>query len=134
MERSFDEIYRTAKAKAEQEAREEGERLALRAQERKQFLEAFLGGPDMLSWVMPCDDIVGKDVLAEHFQQIRNVVRFALQHALDDRRGAAVNLSAASTAARLIQTNIALAKALGVTSGSNSKTVRGGRTGKEPQD
>ena len=101
---------------------------------RKQVLETLLGSADLLFWVAPCDDVVGEDILAEHFLQIRNAVRLVLCLALDDDHGAAVNLNAASTASRLVRTNIALARALGVTAGANSKTVRGGRRRKEPQD
>jgi len=98
----------------------------------KRVREALLGGPDEVSWAMPCEDIVGVDVLAEHFQQIRNAVRYTLHQAFADRQDAAVSLSAAATAGRLIQTNIALAKALGVV--SNSKTVRGMARKGGPQD
>jgi hypothetical protein len=101
---------------------------------REKVLETLLGSADLLSWVAPCDDVVGEDILAEHFLQIRNAVRLVLCLAVDEDHGAAVNLNAASTASRLVQTNIALARALGVTAGANSKTVRGGRRGKGPQD
>jgi hypothetical protein len=132
MEQSTKDIIEAALSRLEQSGRETEELCATDKGARKKFLQALLGGPDMLSWVTPCDDVVGEEVLAEHFKQIRNVVRFALSHALDDRRDTAVNLNAASTAARLIRTNIALAKALGVT--ANSKTVRGVRPRKDPQD
>jgi hypothetical protein len=55
-----------------------------------------------------------------------------LQFVLADDLSLATNLSAATTAQRLIQTNIALAKVLGAT--AKSKTVRGGKARKEPQD
>ena len=132
LEQSIKEMYEAALTKLEQQEHGADGRSAEHTRARKLFLEALLGGTNMLSWLTPGEDVVGEEVLAEHFRQIRNAVRFTLQHAFDDQCGAAVNLSAASTAARLIQTNIALAKALGVT--GNSKTVRGVRPLKDPQD
>ena len=99
--------------------------------ERTAFLQKLMRGPDLMSWVAPKDGVVSDEVLREHQAQLQNVVRYALQYAVSDGDTLQSRLSAAATATNMIRANIALAKALAA---SNSKTVRGGRRQKGPQD
>ena len=101
---------------------------------RDAFLRKLMPGPDLLSWVVPTGDIVPDEILAEHLAQLRNAVRYVLQYAMGDGLMVPTRMSAASTAQRMIQTNIALAKALKAPASANSKTVRGVRRRKDPQD
>ena len=98
---------------------------------RHAFLAAIMGGPDLLSWVSPKDGVVTDELLGEHLAQLRNVVRYALSMAVDDKYEIGENLSAANTATRMIRANIALTKEL---KASKSKTVRGGRRAGRIQD
>ena len=115
---------------AEAERVEEEERARMRA-ERTAFLQKLMGGPDVMSWVVPTDGVVADDVLRQHMAQLQNVVRYALQYAVADREPLQLKLSAAATATSMIRAHIALAKAL---SASDSKTVRGARRRRGPQD
>ncbi|MGZ6021687.1 MAG: hypothetical protein ACXWLQ_03675 [Rhizomicrobium sp.] len=102
--------------------------------ERQAFLQKFMLGPDVVSWVAPDGCAPSDEVLAEHMAQLRNVIRYALQYAFAEDEPLSASLSAANAATRMIQTNVALAKALKLSGSTNSKTVRGGRRKKEPQD
>jgi hypothetical protein len=66
--------------------------------------------------------------------QLRNVIRYAMQFALADDMSIETNLAAADAATRMIRANVALAKALKTSESANSKTVRGVRATKDPQD
>ena len=105
-----------------------------RENERKAFLAGAMPGPDLVSWVVPKNGAVPDEVLAEHLAQLRNLVRFTLQYAMGNNASVETNLSAASIAQRMIQTNIALSKAITGTPVPDSKTVRGGKRRKGPQD
>ena len=126
-----DDEYRQALVKRDAEERELNARHELRKAQRKKLVETLLSG-DLFSRVAPDAHPGSDEVLAEHLAQLRTVVRYALQFVLADDMSLATNLSAANTAQRLIQTNIALAKVLGAT--AKSKTVRGSRTKREPRD
>jgi len=127
---SDDEAWRRLTKQAE-EQREFEARHELRSAQRRKLTETLLSG-DLLTWVAPDTHPGSDEVLSEHLAQLRTAVRYALQFVLADDLNLESNLSAASTAQRLIQTNIALAKVLSAP--PKSKTVRGGRVKKEPQD
>lgn len=107
----------------EEEARKKAERMA--------FLQKFMRGPDVISWVAPKDGVVSDEILREHQAQLQNLVRYTLQYAIADGESERFDLSATAAALNMIRANIALAKELKT---SNSKTVRGGRRSKRTQD
>lgn len=125
MPRTFD--YEAARR------REEAEREERRAR-RQAFLEKLLAGPDMHAWIVPREDVACDEILAEHLLQLRNTIRYALQVALDDAYTLKSSMNAANTVDRLVRTNIALVRALKTPDTAKSKTVRGGRRMKGPQD
>jgi hypothetical protein len=133
-EQSMNEIYWRSKREAEEEYQREEKERAERKAQRKAFLEQLLQGPDLHSWIVPEGDAKSGDVLEEHLLQLRNAVRYALQYALNDDLSVSSNLDAANTVDRLVRTNIAIARALKTPDTAKSKTVRGVRQKKEPQD
>ena len=85
---SFDEMYLESKAKIETEFREADERAAHARAARDAFLGELFGGGDRRSWLVPQPVTDLDAALAEHFAQLRNTVRYALQDAIDDDRTA----------------------------------------------
>jgi len=129
---TLDDIYWERKARAEIEAREFEDRAVLRKRQRKEFLAKLLEGDDMSAWLAPNGHATPDEVLSEHMGQLRNAIRYALQFALADDMSMETNMRAADVATRMIRANVALAKV--TRASSNSKTVRGGRQRKDPQD
>jgi predicted RNA-binding Zn ribbon-like protein len=118
--------------------REQRRQIALEAEraaflKRREELRAKLfGSPDAYGRQAPAPIEDFDALLAEHAAQLRNVVRHAMAFAVwEDAGGTEIALSA-SALTRLIQTNIAIAKVLGVR--ATSKTVRGGAPEKDTQD
>jgi hypothetical protein len=130
----MNEMYWNAKRVAEEEYQREQEERAARQAQREAFLQKLLLGPDMHSWIVPEGDASSGDILSEHLLQLRNAVRYTMQYALNDAHSVRSNLDAANTVDRLIRTNIAIARALKAPDTAKSKTVRGVRQKKEPQD
>lgn len=122
-------------------AREDQRQAALEA-ERAAFLKKraelrrkLFGSADDFDWQAPAPTEDMDALLAEHAAQLRNAARQAMTFVLDDDNGVKSNALAASALTRLIQTNIAIAKALGAKDASETtKTVRGGGKSKGAQD
>ncbi len=129
---TLDDIYWERQARAGKEARELEDRTILRSRQRKEFLARLFQGDDMSAWLAPEGHVATHEVLSEHMAQLRNVIRYAMQFALADDLSMETNMAAADVATRMIRANVALAKALNTP--SNSKTVRGVRAKKDPQD
>jgi len=115
-----------AEHKRRLEAEAERERAA-----RTAFLQKFLRGPDLISWVAPKDGVVPDEVLSEHLAQLQNGVRYALESAYKSDGWVMEKFAATNAATRMIRASLALAKELKT---SKSKTVRGGRRTKGAQD
>ena len=149
---SFDDMYWETKAKVETEFREEDARRAGAKVAREKFLRELFGSDDIRTWLAP-PPVTDLDAgLAEHFAQLHNAVRYALADAIDDRETAERRNLAQTAVTRMIQVNLALAKALkappprgfdfrmtvehkGVApTRAISKTVHGGDRPKDPQD
>jgi hypothetical protein len=131
---TLDDIYWERHARAEKEARKFEDRTILRTRQRKEYLAKLLQGDDMSAWLAPNGGAPSDEVLSEHMAQLRNVIRYAMQFALADDMSIETNLAAADAATRMIRANVALAKALKTSESANSKTVRGVRATKDPQD
>ena len=149
---SFDEMYLESKAKVETEFREADERTARNRVARDAFLKELFGGGDRKSWLVPQPVADLDATLAEHFVQLRNAVRYALEDAIDDDRTDERRNLAQTAVTRMVQTNLAIAKALKAPpprgfdfrmtvehkgtapSRAVSKTVRGGAPDKDAQD
>lgn len=149
---SFDEMYLESKAKVEAEYREEQERAARAQAARDAFLKDLFGSGDRQSWLVPQPVSDFDATLAEHFAQLRNAVRYALEDAIDDHRTPERRNLAQTAMTRMIQVNLALAKALKAPpprgfdfrmtvehkgtapTRAISKTVRGGAPDKDAQD
>lgn len=149
---SFDEMYAESKAKVEAEFREDQERAARAQVAREGFLKDLFGGGDRQSWLVPQPVVDLDATLAEHFAQLRNAVRYALEDAIDDHRTPERRNLAQTAVTRMVLTNLAIAKVLkappprgfdfrmtvehkGVApTRAISKTVHGGDRPKDPQD
>ncbi|MEJ0028450.1 MAG: hypothetical protein WDN01_20700 [Rhizomicrobium sp.] len=119
----------------EKAEREEAEYRANRAAYRKrraELQEKLFGSPELYDWQVPAPVEDFDALLAEHAAQLRNAVRQAMGFVVSDDLGAKASAVAAAAVARLIQTNIAIAKVLG--SRTRSKTVHSGAQPTEPQD
>jgi len=116
--------------------REEEERAAQREiwrQEREAFRRKLFDAPDELAWQAPAPLQDFNTLLAEHAAQLRNAVRQTMEIALDHRNESKANALAALSLTRLIRTNIAIARTLGVGC-ETAKTVRGGALPEDAQD
>ncbi len=121
------------RARCEREENERAARREIRRKEREAFRQKLFDTPDELAWQAPPPLEDFNALLAEHAAQLRNAVRQTMGFALADDNDCKANASAASALTRLIQTNIAIAKVLGV-GDETSKTVRGGPEPKDAQD
>lgn len=100
---------------------------------RQEFLEKLLGGKNQLAWQAPLPLEDFDDLLCQHAAQLSNAVRYTMEHVLSDDAEIPEQAQAVGALTRMIQTNIAIAKALSPLR-AKSKTVRGGSNGKGPQD
>lgn len=131
---TLDDIYWKRQARLDKQEREFEDRTVLRRRQRNAFMAKLLEGDDMSAWLAPQACAPSDEILCEHMAQLRNVVRYALQFAMADNMTVETNMSAAGTATRMIQANIAIARALKTPDTTKSKTVRGVSKKSEPQD
>ena len=111
--------------------RNESERQAGHKASRQEFLRRLLGGKDALAWQVPPQIEDFDALLLQHAAQLNNAVRYTMEFALCDGIGVSEHTMVIGSLTRMIQTNIAIAKAM---TGEKSKTVRGGPARKYPQD
>lgn len=131
---TLDDIYWERQARLNKQEREFEDLTILRRRQRNEFMAKLLAGDDMSAWLAPQACAPSDEILCEHMAQLRSVVRYALQFAMADDMSLETNMSAAGTATRMIQANIAIARALKTPDTANSKTVRGVSRKKAPQD
>ncbi len=102
---------------------------------RKEFLQKLLDGKDQLAWQAPHQIQDFDELLCQHAAQLRNAVRYTMEYALSDDIEVEEHAKVVGALTRMIQTNIAIAKALVPERlGATLKTVHGGAPAQEPQD
>jgi hypothetical protein len=90
---------------------EEAERERFR-QKRKEFRQKLFGTDDPVALLAPQALEDYDDLLGEHAAQLRNAVRYAMEDAVSDSIRIEQRLPALAVLARLVQTNLAIAKAM----------------------
>ncbi|HXC53813.1 MAG TPA: hypothetical protein VNU97_00810 [Rhizomicrobium sp.] len=117
------------------ERHEEAQEAAARHAARERFLGKLFGSSDRHDWLAPAAIEDFDDLLSCQAAQLQNAARFTLEDVLSDHISLEGRAKAVGALTRLVQTNIAIAKALRTAEPeAKSKTVRGGRTVKDVQD
>lgn len=91
--------------------------------QRRKYLERLMGSAEDFDWEAPAPLADYDAQLGEHAAQLRNAARYLMGKVLDDDNARAVQ--AAGALARLIGTNLAIAKVLKAADRANAKTVHG---------
>jgi len=99
---------------------------------RKRHLESLMGSDNRFDWEAPKPLADYDAQLGEHAAQLRNITRYLVGQVLDDDNKQSVQT--AGMVARLIGTNLAIAKVLKVGDAATSKTVRGVPPADDHQD
>lgn len=112
---------------------EQRRRQAARLAKREAFLAELLG-PDKIARLSPSAVEDFDTLLAQHAAQLRHAIAYTMEDVLNDNVRILDRPKVIAALARLVQTNVAIARALRGEKTKSGKTVRGGEPAKEPQD
>jgi len=117
--------------------REEAEYQAARAEylrKRVIYREKLFGSSDPVDCQVPQAIEDFDALLAQHAAQLRHAIAYTMEAALSDDVRVLERPKVIASLARLVQTNVVIARALRDKKSKNGKTVRGGAKAGGPQD
>ena len=109
---TFDEMYFDAKRKVEAEEAAREAEYETRRKKRQEFRARLFGTDDPVALLAPQSVDDYDALLGEHAAQLRNAVRRAMEDAVSDDTDIAERIPMLGVLARLVQTNVAIAKAV----------------------